>query len=277
MAESIKLASINRFYWKSMVARIITVIKVIARSPISNINRSVDINWHRLIPISSILLIKHTEKKGRWRLKAMKNIESIDGRKITDNPTTYWVNSESLVAVIWLWAANNPTFATVKSTIAVKKPMRRFPPHSLLPTTAHPLRFISVNLFLSVFLLMSRSFKKTPIAWMNFTVFTPFGKLSKFCSIWYLVQVMMQSETPLASPARNLTSLCSQSAFSPRYISQRTSHKNLALPVFSPLGSSFLSSQLLEQDFWVCLEAYICSILHSLSHEHPLAVGIWYP
>ena len=136
-------------------------------------------------------------------------MESINERRITDN-------SHHLLGKLRIACCgfeNNPTFATEKSTIAVKKPMRRFSAHSLPPTAAHPLRFISVNLFLSVFLLMSRSFKKTPIAWMNFTVFTPFGKLSKFCSIWYLEQVMMQSESPLASsPARNLTSLCSQSA-----------------------------------------------------------------
>ena len=38
-------------------------------------------------------------------------------RRITDSPTTYWVNSESLVEAIWLSAANNSIFATVKAEL----------------------------------------------------------------------------------------------------------------------------------------------------------------
>ena len=124
-------------------------------------------------------------------------------------PSTYWVNSESLVAAL----RTTPPLQQKKAQLQWKSQWDVFLHIHCLPRPHILWRFISVNLFLSAFLLMSRSFKKTPIAWMNFTVFTPFGKLSKFCSIWYLVQVMMQSKSPLASsPGRNFTSLCSQSA-----------------------------------------------------------------
>ena len=81
----------------------------------------------------------------------MKNIESINERRITDN-------SQHLLGKLRIACCgfeNNPTFATEKSTIAVKKPIRRFSAHPLPPKAAHPLaihfgQFVFIRLLANV-------------------------------------------------------------------------------------------------------------------------------